>query len=300
MNTYEIGTNLGFFEDRIVLDFTYYYKYSFDQILKTPLPLSAGSSAALINEGAISNRGFELLINATVYNGKKLLIKSGINITRNRNTVESLGDYGNTYILADIWGENGPQMALHVGDDFGTIIGWDYVYKDGQRVVSDDGTKYLMSDERVPIGNSSPHFLAGWTTEFRYKNFTLHTLIDTKWGGDMYSGSYVTGLQSGQSPETLSERDGGGLPYTNPSGVTSNSGVILEGVHQDGSPNTTVVHYYNKYMPNAGGWGHFLSKPGIVEDTWVKMREVNLTYNLPKNALGKLKIFQQQLCMYHE
>lgn len=97
VNTYEIGTNLGFFEDRIVLDFTYYYKYSFDQIIKTPLPLSAGSSAALINEGAISNRGFELLINATVYNGKKLLIKSGINITRNRNTVESLGDYGNTY-----------------------------------------------------------------------------------------------------------------------------------------------------------------------------------------------------------
>ncbi|HQW21753.1 MAG TPA: SusC/RagA family TonB-linked outer membrane protein [Bacteroidia bacterium] len=293
VNTYEIGTNLGFFEDRIVLDFTYYYKYSFDQILKTPLPLSAGSSAALINEGAISNRGFELLINATVYNGKKLLIKSGINITRNRNTVESLGDYGNTYILADIWGENGPQMALHEGDDFGTIIGWDYVYKDGQRVVSDDGTKYLMSDERVPIGNSSPHFLAGWTTEFRYKNFTLNTLIDTKWGGDMYSGSYVTGLQSGQSPETLSERDGGGLPYTNPSGVTSNSGVILEGVHQDGSPNTTVVHYYNKYMPNAGGWGHFLSKPGIVEDTWVKMREINLTYNLQKSALSKLKIFQE-------
>lgn len=109
----------------------------------------------------------------------------------------------------------------------------------------------------------------------------------------MYSGSYVTGLQSGQSPETLSERDGGGLPYTNPSGVTSNSGVILEGVHQDGSPNTTVVHYYNKYMPNAGGWGHFLSKPGIVEDTWVKMREINLTYNLQKSALSKLKIFQE-------
>lgn len=293
VNTYELGTNLGFFDDRIVVDFTYYYKYSFGQIINTPLPLSAGSPYAVINDGVISNRGFELLINATVYMGKKLTIKSGINITRNRNRVESLGDYASTYILADIWGENGPQMALHKGDDFGTIVGWDYVYKDGQPVVNNDGTKYLISDERVPIGNSSPHFLAGWTTEFTYRNFTLRTLIDTKWGGDMYSGSYVIGLQSGQSPETLFERDGGGLPYTNPAGETSNSGVILPGVHEDGSANTTVVHYYYKYLPNAGGWGHFLSKPGIVEDTWVKMREINLTYNLPKKIVGKLKVFQE-------
>lgn len=293
VNTYEIGTNLGFFNDRIVLDFTYYYKYSFDQIIKTPLPLSAGAGAAVINEGAISNRGFELGINARVHDGKKLTIKTGINITRNRNRVESLGDYATTYILADIWGENGPQMALHKGDDFGTIVGWDYVYKNGQPVVSSDGTKYLISNDRVPIGNSSPHFLAGWTTEFSYKNFTLHTLIDTKWGGDMYSGSYVIGLQSGQSPETLLERDGGGLLYTDPTGQTSNSGIILSGVHEDGTPNTTVVHYYYKYLPNAGGWGHFLSKPGIIEDTWVKMREINLSYRLPEKLVKRLKIFQE-------
>ena len=292
VNTYEAGTNLGFFDDRIVLDFTYYYKYSFDQIINTPLPLSAGASSVLINEGALSNRGFEILLNATVYQGRNLIFKSGLNFTRNRNRVESLGDYADTYILADIWGENGPQMALHEGDDFGTIVGWDYVYNNGQPVVNEAGTKYLISDSRVPIGNASPHFLAGWTMELSYKQFTLRTLVDTKWGGDIYSGSYVIGLQSGQSPQTLEERDGGGLPYTDPSGVTSNSGVILPGVHEDGSPNTTVVHYYYKYLPNAGGWGHFLSKPGVVENTWIKMREINLTYDLPSKLVKKLKIFQ--------
>lgn len=292
VNSYELGTNLGFLDDRIVVDFTYYYKYSFDQIIKTPLPGSAGASSVLINEGVLSNRGFEMLINATVYQGNKLTVKSGLNITRNRNRVESLGDYADTYILAEIWGENGPQMALQEGDDFGTIVGWDYVYKDGQPVVNADGTKYLISDRRVPIGNASPDFLAGWTTEWNYKNFTLRTLIDTKWGGDMYCGSYVIGLQTGQSPETLNERDGGGLPYTDPTGQTNNVGVILPGVHEDGSPNTTVVHYYNKYLPNAGGWGQFLSTPGIVENTWVKMREISLTYDLPSRLVKKLKIFQ--------
>jgi iron complex outermembrane recepter protein len=108
----------------------------------------------------------------------------------------------------------------------------------------------------------------------------------------MYCGSYVIGLQTGQSPETLNERDGGGLPYTDPTGATNNVGVILPGVHEDGSPNTTVVHYYNKYLPNAGGWGQFLSRPGIVENTWVKMREISVAYNLPSKLIKKMKIFQ--------
>ncbi|MFM8432433.1 MAG: hypothetical protein ACKOA1_06535 [Bacteroidota bacterium] len=158
--------------------------------------------------------------------------------------------------------------------------------------VNEDGTKYLISDKRVPIGNASPKFLAGWTTEWSYKNFTLRTLIDSKIGGQMYCGSYVIGLQSGQSPETLNERDGGGLPYTDPSGSTSNVGVILPGVHADGSPNTTVVHYYYKYLPNSGGWGNFVSTPGIVDNTWIKLREVTLSFEVPQRIVRKLKIFQ--------
>ena len=67
---------------------------------------------------------------------------------------------------------------------------------------------------------------------------------------------------------------------------------ILPGVHEDGTANTTVVHYYYKYLPNAGGWGHYLSTPGIVEDTWIKMREISLTYDLPSKLIRKLKIFQ--------
>lgn len=293
VNSYEAGTNLGFFNDKLTIDFTYYYRYCFDQIISLPVPASSGATMVAINEGVLTNRGIELLVNATVLNKRNLLVKSGLNFSRNRNKVVSLGEYADTYVLADIWGENGPLMALREGDDFGTIFGWDYVYRDGQPVVSDDGKKYLISDKRVPIGNASPHFLAGWTTEFRYKNFTMRTLIDTKYGGDIYCGSYVTGLQTGQSPETLLERDGGGLPYTDANGNTSNIGVILPGVHADGTPNNTVVHYYYKYMPNAGGWGHFLSKPGIVEDTWVKFREVVLTYTFPQHILGRQKVFRE-------
>ena len=124
-----------------------------------------------------------------------------------------------------------------------------------------------------------------------WKGLTLSTLVDTKWGGDMYAGSYIIGIQTGQSPETLHERMGGGLPFTDPSGATRNVGVILPGVYEDGTPNDKVVHYYFKYIGNTGGWGRFISTPGIIENTWVKLREVALSYRFP-DSLKKSGIFQ--------
>jgi TonB-linked SusC/RagA family outer membrane protein len=294
VNAYEAGLNLGFLDNRIDFDFTYYYLYSFDQIIPNlPVPVSSGASNIMTNEGVLTNQGIEIILNGYILQKKDLLLKSGINFARNRNKVVSLGGDADTYLLADIWGLNGPAMILREGDDYGTISGYDYIYdENGNRVVNEAGTKYLMTDTRVPIGNASPDFIAGWNTVLTYKGFKLGMLIDTKWGGDIYCGSYVISLQTGQSPETLIEREGGGLPYTDPDGNISNIGIILDGVHEDGTPNTTVVHYYYKYLPNAGGWGHFVSTPGIIENTWVKMREISLAYTIPQKLISKTKVFQ--------
>ncbi len=294
VNAYETGFTLGLFDNRIDFDFTWYYLYSFDQIIPDlPVPMSSGSPYLMTNEGILTNRGFEIILNTVPVRTRNLLVRSSINLARNRNHVVSLGGAADVYQLDDIWGLNGPAMILREGDEFGTISGYDYMYDDnGNRIVNDAGTKYLITDTRVPIGNASPKFIAGWNTTLTYKGIRFGMLIDTKWGGDIYAGSYVIGLQTGQSPETLVEREGGGLPYTDPDGNTSNIGIILEGVHEDGTPNSTVVHYYYKYMPNAGGWGKFVSTPGIVENTWVKMREMSLSYTIPQNLLRRVKVVQ--------
>jgi hypothetical protein len=258
-----------------------------------PIPVSSGAPNITINEGVLTNHGFEIVLNTVPVQTQEVLLKSGINFSRNRNYVESLGDYTEVYPLADIWGLNGPAMALRDGDEYGTIYGYDYVYhENGQPIVNDEGTKYLITDTQVPIGNASPDFIAGWQAELVYIGFRLVTSVDTIWGGDIYCGSYVISLQTGQSPETLLEREGGGLPYTDPAGNTSNIGIILDGVYEDGTPNDKVVHYYYKYLPNAGGWGKFLSTPGILENSWVKMREISLSYSLPAKIIKKTKVFQ--------
>ena len=293
-NSYEVGTNIGLFDDKINMDFTYYYIRSFDQILDSPVPTSSGANEVRINTGILENYGIELGIQATLIQKPDFFLKTGLNLSRNRNVVVSLGEGAKTLELANIWGLFGPNISVQEGQDYGTIYGYDYVYHEetGQPILNDDGTHYLISENVVPVGNASPNFTGGWSLKGRYKRFSFNTLIDAKIGGEIYAGSYVIGLQTGQSPETLTERTGGGLPYEDPEGNVRNVGVILPGVYSNGEENTKVVHYYYKYLPNAGGWGKLLSKPGILENTWFKLREVAINYDVPTNIFGEKKIFQ--------
>lgn len=294
-NSYEFGTTIGLFKDRVNLDLTYYYIRSFDQILNAPLPASSGADQIRINTGKLENKGIEAIMNVTLVERKGFFWQTGLNFARNRNYVVSLGDGAKILELANIWGLNGPAIAVREGEQYGTIIGYDYVYHEGtgKPILNDEGTLYQISESRVPLGNASPKFTGGWTMRLGFKGLTLSTLVDTKWGGDIYAGSYIIGLQTGQSPETLKERlYEEGLPFTDPSGKTSNIGVVLDGVYANGAPNDKVVHYYFKYIGNTGGWGRFITTPGILENTWVKMREIVLAYKVPEKLRSKAKVFQ--------
>jgi iron complex outermembrane recepter protein len=294
-NSYEIGTTFGLFGDKVNFDFTYYYIKSFDQIIESPLPYSSGANQIRINTGLLENKGIEAILDITLFKNRNLFWQTGFNFSRNRNYVVSLGDGAKLLEQASIWGLNGPAIAVREGEEYGTIIGYDYVYHEetGQPILNEDGAIYQISDSRVPIGNASPDFIGGWTMRLGWKGLTLSTLVDTKWGGDIYAGSYIIGLQTGQSPETLPERLGEGLPFTDPDGNVRNVGVVLPGVYEDGTVNEEVVHYYFKYVGNTGGWGRFISKPGIKENTWVKLREVALSYKLSDKLSRKTRVFQE-------
>src|SRR5690606_32023240 len=110
--------------------------------------------------------------------------------------------------------------------------------------------------------------------------------------GDTYFGTYVTGVTFGQSPETLKERLGQGLPFKGEDEVTGPYGVIKPGVYENGEVNDKVVHYRYKYA-DYGGWGQgALTTPGVFENSWVNMRELVLTYDLPQTLLGQTGFVQ--------
>lgn len=311
--SFEVGFDIGFL-DKVNLDFTYYDIYSWDQILSAPIAQSSGAGSVRINTGVVTNKGIEAIINYNVYQNPRGYLQLGLNFARNTNRIVDLSG-ADMYILSEVWGSNGPAIAVAEGEEYGTIYGWDYVYtttladgtvvgpfydNDGNMLplINEEGTEYLKTDTRVPVGNCAPLITGGFNLTFNYKNFSIYSLIDMKLGGQIYCGSYVIAMQTGQSLESLYEREGNGIPlYDSNGNFLGNYGVVLPGVYVDpetgdATVNENVVHYYYKYMPNFGGWGNYITTLGIVNNTWIKMREITISYNLPKKWLEKSKVFQ--------
>lgn len=306
--TTEIGAEVELLRKRIKVDFNYYNTKTKNQILSAPVPGSSGASNLLFNTGTLQNKGIELSVTGVPVRTKNLSWEVTFNMNVNRNRVLKLDPRVNTIQIGQIWGDNGPVIEVKEGEQYGTIMGWDYTYYGNvktpeNRIIDASGQWYVTTNNRVAVGNTTPKWTGGIVNTLSYKAFTLGAVVDMKIGGDMYYGTYVTAITMGQSPATLKERDGGGLPYTVPAdpngdasntnvGNTYNVGVIKPGVYADGKPNTKVVHPYYKYG-DYGGWGtNQLTPPGVYENTWIAMRELTLTYGFPSTLIKKTKIFQ--------
>lgn len=300
----EFGTSLGFFKDRINLDFTYYNILSDNQILSAAIAPSSGTTSVTFNTGALRNRGFEFIINAAVMKQKDFSWNLTLNGARNNNLVVALTEGIKEQRIADVFGTLGVFMKVSPGDKYGTIYGTDF-QRDAQgnkllENIKDAtgnvvGTRYKVTNEPVAIGNAAPKLTGGIGNTFRYKNFALYGLIDFKLGGDIYSFDHSTAVGSGIAPMTVKERNGGGLPYTFPDGTTGNVGLIMEGYNvSDGKVNTRVVNSMYLYAGAYTGWTH-INRPrslSVFENSWARMRELALSYNVSPNLLKKTRVFQ--------
>ena len=312
-NSYEVGFNTVMFDHRFRFDFTYYQTRSFNQIMEAPVATSSGYNRVRFNTGEMENKGIEIIAGYDIVKSKDWDFNLGLNLARNRNTLLSMSEGVEVFETAQIFGGSGPRIFVEVGDSYGNIYGWDYERtSNGEKIVdviydrADNskvaGTKYRTTDTQVKLGNITPDLTGGLMANLRWKNFRLYALADFSWGSQIWSGTYATSLSSGLSPSTLVERNGGGLPYAYPDGSSANHGVKMDGVVEvmdaNGkgtgtyTPNTNVVHYVWKYG-RLGAWGNRnLTAPSVLDNNWIKMREITLSYDLPENIVKKTRIFQ--------
>lgn len=315
--TLDLGAVLGFFRNRLNIDARYYHGKSINQILNSPLPISSGVSNIVVNTGVLENSGIEVVISGKPIDNKNFKWDVSLNLAHNNNKLLSLSEGLDRVPMNNIWGANGVYIDALVGHQFGEIMSYDYVRdKQGRPVLQDAatikqnfgvsdataqamvGTMYEATTDIVPIGNSTPKITGGILNTFTFKGgWSVSALVDAKIGGDVWSGTYASMMQQGLAPQTLKERNGGGLPYTTPDGTQTNWGVVLPGVYPDGTVNTQVVHYYYKYIPygvwssgpNGSNWIH---STGVLNDTWIKMREITVNYAIPQSIVKATKIFQ--------
>lgn len=136
------------------------------------------------------------------------------------------------------------------------------------------------------IGNIQADWIGGLYNRFSYKGLAFSFLIDVKKGGDLFSLDQDYGLYTGLYRETTGNNDLGN-PVRNPlTDGTDSGGVILPGVNENtGQPNDVRIDA--SYAGAAFGNGTRPTKAFIYDASYIKLREVALTYNFPAEVLKR-------------
>ncbi len=181
----DAGVDAGFFDDRVLLTFDYYYKKTNDLLASVPVILSSGYSTQTTNLGSTENKGFEISIDSRITKGS-ISWNLGANISVNRNKVLQLsgGD-----IFGDNLGNALPAMSLvRVGYPIGVFYGYveDGLTEEGKIKYLDlDNNGTINSLDRRIIGDPNPDFIFGINSNLTYRNFGLSILINGVQGNDI-------------------------------------------------------------------------------------------------------------------
>lgn len=269
----ELGVDLKFFENRLGLDMAYYNSTTNGQIVEVPVPYSTGYDRMILNAGIITNRGIEAQLYATPVKLDMFTWDMQVNFTRNRNIVEDLPE-GIPLLEFQNTGLSSTRSVAIEGEPYGVHYGTRYLRNDkGQILVSNDG--YPLVDP-VPgiVGNPNPDFTMGIRNTFTFKNFTFTALIDIKKGGDVYNGTKNVMLYLGTHKDTENRDELFVFP-----GVNINTG----------QSNTVAVKrnfdYYSRLGTMAG-----LSEAGVEDGSYIRLREIALSYTLPTKWLKNTPI----------
>lgn len=280
----EAGLEATFLNNRLGFDVAAYKTNSIDQIIDVAVSTATGYSRKFVNSGEIENKGLEVSIHGTPVRTANFEWNMRANWSKNQSKVLSLFDGVDNFEVQSF--QSGITFNATVGRPYGTLRGSNFVYLDGQPVVDQDTGAYLQSDTNEEIGDTNPDWIGGLYNGFRYKNLSLSFLIDVRSGGDVYSLDTYYGFGSGIYPETVGT-NALGNPIRNH--LEDGGGYVFPGVAPDGSPNAKLADVSDA-VSSGGLFGDLPQAYHVEDGSYVKLREVALTYNLPNRLLGKLGV----------
>ena len=285
--SYEIGADIRLWQNRVGLDVTYYSKSSTDQILDVNVSNASGYLSKLLNAGKITNKEIEIQLTTTPVKVGNFQWDINLNWARNKNKVVSLADNLTTYQLNTSYNPltqatstnsfRGLSVEARVGQPYGTFFGKGFLRApDGQIVYDAQGYPMLDPVSRV-LGNFTPDWIGGISNVFKYKNFSLSTLIDIKHGGDIFSQSINVGRYTGVLKETTLGRETGIVGQ----GVV-NTGTADAPNYVPNAKNISSEEYHHKYYLLTN------NENTIFDASYVKLREVKFTYMISGKVVKKL------------
>ena len=275
----EGGVEAAFFNDRILLDATYYNKISKDQIVNLTVAPGSGFSAAAINAGQMSNRGVELLLTIKPLKpSRDFDWTTTFNFGKNENNVDALTPGLSTVILASQWGAN---IEARQGQPYGVIFGYGWTRDTTTGELLTNGGLPFQNTKKKILGNVNPDWVGGWGNQIRYKNYSLSTLVDIRSGGQNFSIGNWWGMYAGVLGSTLAGRE---VNWDKP-------GILVKGKDVGtGLPNTITVtaeDYQHNVYP--------VHEPAILPTGFVKLRELRLSWEASSKTASIVRLSRLNL-----
>ncbi len=277
--SYEFGTDLRMFNGAVGVDFTYYKSTSEDQIMSVPITNTVGYSAQIINAGKIENKGIEALLTIKPIRNENFAWTTSLNFSKNQGTVVELTENMDvlTMAYASVYGAETSKVFIQArkGEKLGNMYGRKFERHNG-KIVYKDG-KPVVNDKLQLLGNYNPDFSLGFKNSFKYKNFDLSVLMDWKQGGTIISRTKQIAAYAGNLDVSENRNN-----YQD---------IVPDGVKKVGSEyvaltDADAIGWWSYYKPLYNRKNQ--QETGIVDATYVKLREIKFGYNVPADLIEKL------------
>ncbi len=266
---FDVGFNLGLFQNRLNFDVAYYNKKTTDLLLDCPIPNLTGYTSIFKNIGSVRNYGMDIMVNGTPIQGE-FSWNSTLNLNFNKNRILQLGDTNADIYMYD-WVGGG--SILRVGESMGSFYGLVregvYTEEDFANGICEKNQigRPKRTEEREIIGKGLPDWTGSWVNNFSYKNFDLTVDMQFVWG--------VETLQRHLC--TVADRFG----ITN--GLTN----ILYDAYDGTNPDTMQPMIYLTNTNHAGqdittdsGW--------VTDGSYLRMNMIQLGYTFDSSVVKKM------------
>lgn len=313
--SYEGGLDLGFFKDRITFNGTYYYSKSTDVIVPVAISYTTGFAGELLNAATLTNRGVELTLNTNpVRTSYGLRWDLNFNWSMNRNKVVALAPGLDRLLLAG-FGAGEFEIDAVVGKPYGVIYGNTTPHS----IPTDLKSPLLINDDpndpnntygqpigggvgpNMVIGDPNPKWLGSVQSNLSYKGFTLGVQVNVKHGGNIMNGTRGAITLRGTAKQT--ENRGTPTVFKGVLGHLNAAGDVVhfEGTTEKPGPggvNTIQSAYDYNYWTGVGNSVTAGQDVDIEDGGYTKLRQVSLSYEIPKSITTKLHFSALSLTVF--
>lgn len=271
---YNLGLEVGLFNDRINAQFDYYVKNTDDLLLNVNVPATTGFETQIRNTGKLNNKGFEVVLNTFNLTGD-FTWSSSFNFAANNNEVTDLngqvieGGFINRAVEGEAIGVFFAREYAGVNSQNGDALY--FLNRDPTQGELDAGTAFQLERfgdrflvnaddfsraQRIVIGNPNPDFTGGFGNRFSYKGFDLNVFLQFVVGNDVYNGggTFMSNNAAFYDNQTVDQLD----RWQQPGDITDVPQARLFGSNGDGES--------SRYLQDA---------------SYMRVKTVTFGYNLP-------------------